>query len=84
MKVQEQNKVSNSVNTTSEPVIEIEHLFKSFGENKVLQDFDMKLYDGENLAILGKSGSGKSVLIKCIIGLLYLVGALKTPFPVVK
>jgi phospholipid/cholesterol/gamma-HCH transport system ATP-binding protein len=55
---------------TTEPVVEIEHLFKSFGENKVLQDFDMKLFRGENVAVLGKSGSGKSVLIKCIIGLL--------------
>jgi phospholipid/cholesterol/gamma-HCH transport system ATP-binding protein len=53
-----------------EPVIEIKHLFKSFGENKVLRDFDMKLFRGENVAVLGKSGSGKSVLIKCIIGLL--------------
>jgi len=54
----------------NETVIEVEHLYKTFGENKVLNDFDMKLYKGENLAILGKSGSGKSVLIKCIIGLL--------------
>lgn len=68
MKTQGQN---NTLSTAaSETVIEVQHLFKSFGENKVLNDFDMKLYKGENLAILGKSGSGKSVLIKCIIGLL--------------
>lgn len=53
-----------------EPVIEIEHLYKSFGDNKVLVDFDMKLFKGENLVVLGRSGCGKSVLIKCIIGLL--------------
>lgn len=70
MNGQKENINIPSVDSTHEPVIEIEHLFKSFGENKVLQDFDMKLYKGENLAILGKSGSGKSVLIKCIIGLL--------------
>jgi phospholipid/cholesterol/gamma-HCH transport system ATP-binding protein len=52
------------------PVIDISNLFKSFGDNDVLIDFDMKLDKGENLAILGKSGSGKSVLIKCIIGLI--------------
>jgi phospholipid/cholesterol/gamma-HCH transport system ATP-binding protein len=62
------NPINKSV--TKESVIDIEHLFKSFGDNKVLIDFDMKLFRGENLTILGKSGSGKSVLIKCIIGLL--------------
>ena len=51
-------------------VIEIEKLNKSFGENHVLNDFTMNLNKGENLIVLGKSGSGKSVLIKCIIGLL--------------
>lgn len=53
-----------------EPVIEIEHLQKSFGQQQVLKDINLSLYNGENLVILGKSGSGKSVLIKCIIGLL--------------
>jgi phospholipid/cholesterol/gamma-HCH transport system ATP-binding protein len=51
-------------------VIEIEKLNKSFGENHVLSDFTVNLNKGENLIVLGKSGSGKSVLIKCIIGLL--------------
>jgi len=54
----------------AKPVIEVEHLHKSFGDNHVLNDFNMKLYEGENLVVLGKSASGKSVLIKCIIGLL--------------
>lgn len=51
-------------------VIEVDNLFKSFGDNHVLRDFSMILRHGENLAILGKSGSGKSVLIKCIINLI--------------
>lgn len=51
-------------------VMVIEHLYKGFGENKVLVDFNLRLHDGENVVVLGKSGSGKSVLIKCIIGLL--------------
>ena len=52
------------------PVLEINHLYKSFGENHVLIDFSLKLIKGQNIVVLGKSGSGKSVLIKCIIGLL--------------
>ena len=58
---------SNPVNTG---VIIIKGLYKSFGANKVLVNFNLELHKGENVAILGKSGSGKSVLIKCIIGLL--------------
>jgi phospholipid/cholesterol/gamma-HCH transport system ATP-binding protein len=54
----------------NEPVIEIEDLCKSFGSNRVLDHFSLTLHRGENLVVLGKSGSGKSVLIKCIIGLL--------------
>ena len=54
----------------AEPVISIVHLHKSFGDNHVLTDFNLVLNRGENVAVLGKSGSGKSVLIKCIIGLL--------------
>lgn len=51
-------------------VLEIKGLYKSFGSNHVLRDFSVALSQGENLAVLGKSGSGKSVLIKCIIGLI--------------
>ena len=53
-----------------DPVIKIEGLSKSFGDNHVLEHFDISLFRGENLVVLGKSGSGKSVLIKCIIGLI--------------
>jgi len=51
------------------PIIEIKNLRKSFGDNRVLEGFNMNLYEGENLVIMGKSGSGKSVMIKCLIGL---------------
>jgi phospholipid/cholesterol/gamma-HCH transport system ATP-binding protein len=53
-----------------DPVLEIKSLSKSFGSNSVLRNFSMILNKGENLAVLGKSGSGKSVLIKCIVGLI--------------
>lgn len=51
-------------------VINITSLSKAFGSNKVLSDFNLKVRNGENVVVLGKSGSGKSVLIKCIIGLI--------------
>lgn len=51
-------------------VAEIENLKKSFGTNEVLKDMNLKMMKGENLVILGKSGSGKSVLIKCMVGLI--------------
>lgn len=54
----------------NEIVIDIKGLHKSFGSNHVLRGFDFQLQNGENVAVLGKSGSGKSVLIKCIIGLI--------------
>jgi len=50
-------------------IIEITGLKKSYGDNHVLDDFHMYLNEGENLVIMGKSGSGKSVMIKCLIGL---------------
>jgi len=53
-----------------EKVIEIKGLDKSFGNYHVLTNVDIDLYKGENLVVLGKSGTGKSVLIKIIIGLL--------------
>ena len=54
----------------AEAVLAVAGLCKSFGENHVLQDFSLVVHRGENVVVLGKSGSGKSVLIKCIIGLL--------------
>ncbi|HEY9169411.1 MAG TPA: ATP-binding cassette domain-containing protein [Lutibacter sp.] len=55
---------------TSKTLIEIKNLKKSFGRLEVLKDISLKLRNGENLIVLGKSGSGKSVLIKCIVRLL--------------
>ena len=55
---------------TTHNVIEINHLSKSFGDNEVLKDITLTLHKGENLVVLGKSGTGKSVTIKCIVGLL--------------
>ena len=53
-----------------EPVIIIKDLYKSFGEKHVLQGVNLTLYKGENVVVLGRSGTGKSVLIKIISGLL--------------
>lgn len=53
-----------------EEVIIVRNLCKSFGNNHVLKNFNVTVKSGENVVVLGKSGSGKSVLIKCIIGLL--------------
>lgn len=52
------------------PVLEIKDLHKSFGDNHVLNGFNLKLFKGENLVVMGKSGSGKSVMIKCLVGLI--------------
>jgi len=61
----------NSVNPAkNQSVIEITNLKKSFGNQEVLRNVSLQLFDGENLVVLGKSGSGKSVLVKCIVGLL--------------
>ncbi len=50
-------------------VIVADNIYKSFGDKHVLNGFNLRVNTGENVAILGKSGSGKSVLIKCIINL---------------
>jgi phospholipid/cholesterol/gamma-HCH transport system ATP-binding protein len=59
-----------STRSKSELMIEVTNLKKGFGNQEVLKDISLKLFKGENLVVLGKSGSGKSVLIKCIVGLL--------------
>jgi phospholipid/cholesterol/gamma-HCH transport system ATP-binding protein len=51
------------------PLVVIKGLKKSFGPNQVLKGFNLELYPNENVVIVGKSGSGKSVLIKCLIRL---------------
>jgi phospholipid/cholesterol/gamma-HCH transport system ATP-binding protein len=52
-------------------VIDIKGLHKAFGSLRVLKGVDLQLFEGENLVVLGRSGTGKSVLIKIISGLLY-------------
>ncbi len=51
-------------------IIEIENLSKSFGDHTVLDDISLDVKKGENLVVFGRSGTGKSVLLKCIIGLM--------------
>jgi len=60
--------MKNKIDTS--PVLKIKDLKKSFGDNHVLNGFTMELFEGENLVIMGKSGSGKSVMIKCLVGLM--------------
>lgn len=61
--------MNSDMETKKKAVIQVKDLHKSFGSNQVLNGFSMELFEGENLVVMGKSGSGKSVLIKCIIGL---------------
>jgi len=51
-------------------MISIKDLYKSFGDNHVLAGINLEVYKGENVVVLGRSGTGKSVLIKIISGLL--------------
>ena len=51
-------------------MIEIKNLFKSFGENDVLKDVSVKFHQGQVNMVIGQSGSGKSVLTKCVVGLM--------------
>ena len=52
------------------PILSIKNLKKSFGDNHVLNGFTLELFEGENLVLMGKSGSGKSVMIRCLVGLM--------------
>ncbi len=54
---------------SNSPVIKIKGLYKSFKDNHVLNGVDLFVNKGENLVVLGKSGSGKSILIKCLVNL---------------
>ena len=70
MRVETNHMDSRELMEHPELMIHIEDLYKSFGDNHVLNGFNMKLYKGENLVVMGKSGSGKSVMIKCLVGLM--------------
>ncbi|MCM4173898.1 ABC transporter ATP-binding protein [Arenibacter sp. TNZ] len=67
----DQNQVAHTIESVNQKktVIEINDLYKSFGDNHVLNGFNMTLLEGQNLVVMGKSGSGKSVMIKCLVGL---------------
>ncbi|WP_462251163.1 ABC transporter ATP-binding protein [Ferruginibacter sp.] len=68
--IQEQINIPSHAANSNETVIDIKGLCKSFGEhNDVLKGVDIIVTKGENLVVLGKSGSGKSVTIKCLVGL---------------
>ena len=58
------------INKETEPVISIRGLYKSFGDLEVLKGVDLDVFKGENVVVLGRSGTGKSVLIKILTGLL--------------
>lgn len=60
----------NIVEKDIKVVLSIRDLYKSFGDQKVLNGFNMELRNGENLVLMGKSGAGKSVMIKCLVGLM--------------
>jgi phospholipid/cholesterol/gamma-HCH transport system ATP-binding protein len=65
------SKSSGQVDTKNiDQIIEIKNLRKGFGNQEVLKKISLQLFKGENLVVLGKSGTGKSVLIKCIVRLL--------------
>lgn len=53
-----------------ENIIRLSNLQKSFGSNEVLRDVNIEIKKGETVVVLGKSGTGKSVILKCIIGLI--------------
>jgi phospholipid/cholesterol/gamma-HCH transport system ATP-binding protein len=62
--------IDSAITKKGTKVIEVKNLRKGFGNQEVLKDVSLQLLNGENLVVLGKSGSGKSVLIKCIVRLL--------------
>ena len=63
--------MTTNMNTSNRDIVlQITDLYKSSGDNHVLNGFNMHLFQGESLVIMGKSGSGKSVMIKCLVGLL--------------
>ena len=58
--------MNTSVGKANEKVIELVHLEKSFGDNKVLRDINLTVHRGEVISVIGSSGSGKSTMLRCI------------------
>src|SRR6187549_218726 len=65
-----EQRITVAPGSKKEVVVSMQHVKKSFGTKTVLSDINMELLKGENLVVLGRSGTGKSVAIKCIVGLL--------------
>jgi phospholipid/cholesterol/gamma-HCH transport system ATP-binding protein len=65
----EKHYINHTINK-EEKVISIRNVYKSFGELDVLKGVNLDVYKGENIVVLGRSGTGKSVLIKLLVGLL--------------
>jgi phospholipid/cholesterol/gamma-HCH transport system ATP-binding protein len=66
----EQKAAETDTGSGTEVVVDIKHLSKAFGDHVVLKDVSLHINKGENLVVMGKSGTGKSVLIKCMVGLM--------------
>ena len=62
--------MNTSASPTAAPILEIRHLRKAFGPRAVLGDVSFQVQPGAVLSVLGRSGTGKSVLLKCVVGLL--------------
>lgn len=62
--------MSPSTYDNTQPLLILKGVKKAFGDHQVLKGFNLELYPNENVVILGKSGSGKSVLIKCLVRLI--------------
>ena len=56
---------------SGQTMIQLKEVFKSFGNNHVLRGVNLEIKCGESMVVIGGSGTGKSVLIKCVIGLLH-------------
>jgi phospholipid/cholesterol/gamma-HCH transport system ATP-binding protein len=61
--------IKDQMTVVDQTVIEFRNVHKSFGSNAVLRGINFSVKKGENLVILGRSGSGKSIAIKCLVGL---------------
>ena len=67
----QETKIKQKTNSKlNNPIIQIKKLYKSFGKNEVLKGLDITVNKGESLVVLGRSGSGKSIAIKCLVGLI--------------
>ncbi|MHB1276790.1 MAG: ABC transporter ATP-binding protein [Bacteroidia bacterium] len=66
---EQEQKKSGSERKADEAVVRITDLYKAFGSNKVLRGFNLEVGKDENVVVIGRSGCGKSVLLKCVIGM---------------